>query len=226
MIDTYQHLAAMSSELPELQNKATDNYRKNLYATYSNAAADSANKENFDKQFHELDRVKGELLSMGQERIIIDLLTRDILHDTKKAVKRLEMKNIRENSNRIKREAAASKPAAVVSTTRSKPISTSTAISTTNTVISDIYTPIVIPEYNPTNKPKSIPTSSPNTDSSKPQTTSTSHAPRVTARHVPGDRAIVPSAVLIDPLFDDMEGVSVLKSDGLVFNSDRRRFKK
>lgn len=78
MVETYKFLGDMSSQVPELQRAAHKAHTKALRDTIK-FDSEVLDQENMKTQSAELERIKVDLLSMAQERVVIEVLTRDIV---------------------------------------------------------------------------------------------------------------------------------------------------
>lgn len=81
LVDGYQYLDGIASQIPETFLAAARNHRNALLASANMMTP--ADKENFEKQTQQLDNLRRELKSCAHERVVIDVLSRGPVNEAR-----------------------------------------------------------------------------------------------------------------------------------------------
>ena len=83
LIDGYDYLNTLSSQLPDTIQSNAYNYKQSLLYPSSNTTTHSTAYETDDSNI-QLQHIKNELKSISYERMVVDVLTRQTINNTKK----------------------------------------------------------------------------------------------------------------------------------------------
>lgn len=208
MVETFKFLGDMSSQVPELQKAAHKAHTKALRDTIK-FDSEAIDQENMKTQSAELERIKIDLLSMAQERVVIEVLTRDIVQAAQYSRRVLQGTTV---ANRL------SAPARAVVTPSGKNYKV-------------VQTSTVAPAYDPASLterihiPEFVPSSSSASNKTDKSPTRRGSVPSKYARSV-GSGQVVPNLQHTSALPSELKDIKVPTSNMLAMNphKPKRRY--